>query len=371
MKDYSFSRLNLFESCPMAFRLKYIDKVPEVQGEALAFGSLIHTIIATYSKHCLECGVQTDVTEIPEIVKQCFYEIPAGLVSSRFGDVLAMAQYFADTHMANIQTLVGSEEWVQTWLSGKKFLFRGIIDRLDITEDVATITDYKTDHQLRPESEVANDFQLAVYAWLVSLEYPQIKTFNVQLDFVRYNVQRGTTLEKAQLARVGEQILGLIGQVEETITKKKFPPKPGHFCSWCGYSASCPAAKDIPADVKPITQAEDARKAAEELAILERQVSVRKDALKNWCNMNGNVEANGLTWGFFKTNGQSIEDVDGFAQLLNKAGIDPRPFLSTNGTKLKKLWNDPRVADGLKVLVVDKSTTRFQSKKGGNGGDEN
>lgn len=370
MRDYSFSRLNLFESCAMAFKLKYIDKLPEAPSEAMAFGGLIHKIIAAYSSHCLECGVQTDVSEIPNIVQRCFYDKPAGIDSSRFGDVLAMAQYFADTHIANIQTLVGSEEWMQTWLE-KKFLFRGIVDRLDIKGDMATITDYKTDHQLRPESEVANDFQLAVYAWLVSLEYPQIKTFNVQLDFVRHNVQRGTTLEKAQLARVSDQIVGLIGQVEQAISKKKFPPKPGHFCGWCGYSASCPAAKDIPADVKPITQAEDARKAAEELAILERQVAVRKDALKSWCNQFGNVEANGLTWGFFKTNGQSIEDVDGFVRLMNEAGMDPRPYLSTNGTKMKKLWNDPRVADGLKSLIVDKSTTRFQSKKGGNGTDEN
>jgi len=363
MRDYSYSRLNLFESCALAFKAKYVDKIPEAEGDALKFGGLVHRIIAAYTKHCLECGVQTDITEMPNIVQQCFYEKPAGLDSSRYGDVLNLAQYFADTHQAGLQTLVGCEEWVQAWLANKKHLFRGIVDRLDINGDMATITDYKTDFQLRPDSEVANDFQLAVYAWLVSREYPQVERFVVQLDFVRYNVQRGTTIEKQQLAQVEKQVLGLIGQVEKAIASGKFPAKPGQFCGWCGYSLQCPAVKDIPADVKPIAGLEDARKVAEELAVLERQVAVRKEVLKAWCKEAGPVEVNGLTWGFQRVGGMAIENIDEFVRLMNESGLDPRPYLSTNGTKLKKLWNDPEMAEKLAGIAVDKSTTRFEGKK--------
>jgi len=363
MRDYSYSRLNLFESCSAAFKFKYIDKIPEAPSEALAFGGLTHRIIAAYTKHCLECGVQTDITEIPNIVQKCFYDQPAGLNSSKYKDVLDLAQYFADTHQAGLQTLVGYEEWVQAWPAGKKYLFRGIVDRLDIQNEMAVITDYKTDWQLRPESEITNDFQLAVYAWLVSQEYPQVEKFVVQLDFIRYNVQRSTTLEKSQLAQVEKQVLGLIGQVEKAIADDKFPTRPGQFCSWCGYSLKCPAVKNISANVKPITGEEDARAVAEELAVLERQVAIRKEALKNWCREAGPVETNGLTWGFFKVGGPAIEDIDGFVQLMNEHDLDPRPYLSTNGTKLKKLWNDPELAEKLAGIAVDKSVTRFEGKK--------
>lgn len=363
MRDYSFSRLNLFESCPAAFKAKYIDKIPEAPSEALLTGGLIHKIIAEYTKHCLECAVQTDVTEIPAIAQRCFYEQPAGLGSSKYGEILSLAQYFADTHQANIQYLVGIEEWIQAELAGGKYLFRGIIDRLDIEDSAATITDYKTDYQIRSQSDVEHDFQLAVYAWLVSREYPQVEQFEVRLDFVRFNVQRSAVFERGQVEKIEGQILALIGQVEKAIAERKFPPRPGHFCAWCGYSSRCPAAKQIPADVRPITGAEDARAVAEELAILERQVAVRKEALKAYCSQAGPVEANGLTWGFQKVGGLGIENVEGFVQILNEHGLDPRPYLTVNGTKIKKLWEKNGLGEKLKAIAVDKSTTRFEGKK--------
>jgi putative RecB family exonuclease len=363
MRDYSFSRLNLYESCPAAFRMKYIDKLPESPSEALLTGGLIHRIIAEYTKHCLECGVQTDVTEMSNIVQRCFYDQPAGLESSKYPEILKLAQYFADTHQANIDQLIGYEEWIQAKLAGGKYIFRGIIDRLDIEGSAALITDFKTDYQIRSWADVEHDFQLAVYAWLVSKEYPQVEQFEVQLDFVRFNVQRAAVYERGEVEKIEGQVLALIGQVEQAIAKKAFPPRPGHFCGWCGYSGKCLAAKNIPADMQPITSVEDAQKAAEELAILERQVAVRKEALKDYCSQAGPVEANGLTWGFHRVGGLGIENVEGFVQIINEHGLDPRPYLSVNGTKIKKLWEKNGLGEKLKAIAVDKSTTRFEGKK--------
>ena len=67
---------------------------------------------------------------------------------------------------------------------------------------------------------------------------------------------------------------------------------------------------------------------------------------------------------------EDIEDIDGFIKLMNGAGLDPRPYLATNGIKMKKLWNDQRIANELAAMAVDKSTTVFRSKKGGYSADE-
>lgn len=363
MRDYSYSRLSLFESCPAAFQMKYVKKIPEAASDALAFGGLIHKIIATYSQHCLSQGLETDVTAMPGIARECFYAKPCGLSSNRFPEVLALAEQIAASHTVNPLTMVGIEEWVQAWLAGKKYLFRGIIDRLDIQDNLAIITDYKTDWALRTQADVEADFQLAVYAWLVSLEYPQVDQFTVRLDFVRHGVVRETSLDSYRVKQVADQVLGLIGQVEQTLAKGKFPPKPGHFCGWCGYSGQCPAAANIPADVRPIMTQEDALAVAAELAVLERQVAVRKEALKNWCNQAGPVEVNGLTWNFFLVESRTIEDVREFARLMQEAGQDPAQYLSVNGTKAKKIFNNPELAEKLQGIIKDKSYTRFDSKK--------
>lgn len=159
--------------------------------------------------------------------------------------------------------------------------------------------------------------------------------------------------------------MGLISQVEAAIAKGKFPAKPGHFCGWCAYSSQCPAADNIPADVRPIATADDAKAVAEELAVLERKISVRKEALKAYCNVNGAVEANGLQYGFFLVNSAAIENVKEFARLLTSHNIDPAPYLSANMTKSKKLLSNPALCDELKALLKDKSYTSFKSKKAG------
>jgi hypothetical protein len=48
---------------------------------------------------------------------------------------------------------------------------------------------------------------------------------------------------------------------------------------------------------------------------------------------------------------------------MNELGRDPRPFLAVSGTKAKKIYGLPE----LQPLLVDRSYTRFDSKKIVNG----
>ena len=362
MRDYSYSRLSLFEGCPAAFKMRYLEKLPEAPSEALAFGGLVHTIIANYTRHCMDNGLPTDITAMPDIVRICFYEKPSGLPSSRYNEVLEVAERFAGSHVFEIDTIEGYEKWIQAWLSGKKFLFRGILDLLKIEGTTATIRDYKSDFQLRPQSEVEGDMQLKVYPWLVSLEYSKITTFRCELDFVRHDVVRTFTFERDQIPKIEKQVMGMIAMVEDAIAKNKFPATPGQACNWCGYTAACPKAQDIPADVRPIQTPEDARAMAEELSVLERQVAIRKDLLKAFCNKNGNVEFNGLAWGHHLVESRAIEDIDAFVKILNSAKQDPRPYLTISGTKVKKLFRDDTMLARLEPIIVEKNYTRFDSK---------
>lgn len=369
MRDWSYSRLQLYENCPAAFKLRYIEELPEQRNEELAFGSLAHRVFAEYTRQCMARKLETDVTAMDAIVEGLFYADPRDVVSSdRYAEMLDLARSFAASHTVGLATLAGVEEWIEAYVGDGRYLFRGIIDRLDFdfANEMAIITDYKTDWQVRSQSEVERDFQLAVYAWLVSREYPNMfREYRVRLDFVRWNVVREAVLRPGDLERVEGQILRLIMRAE---ADREFAPRPGHFCSWCGYAFRCPAVKSLPAEVRAIRDAEEARRVAAELAVLERQVAMRKEALKAWCKVAGPVEANGVTWGFFKSDSVGIADVDSFVSAMNELGLDPRPYLAVSAAPLKRLLADERAAEALKGLLVDRSRTEFRSRKGENGG---
>jgi hypothetical protein len=242
----------------------------------------------------------------------------------------------------------------------------GIIDLLEIDGNTATIIDYKTDWAVRPQYEVDRDFQLKVYAWLVAQEYPQVTNFKAKLDFVRHSIVREVEMDIGDVLRTEAKLLGLIGLIE---LEKEFSPKPGAGCAWCNYIEKCPALKDISSTTICKTK-EDAIRIAGELALLERQVSDRKEALKAWCSANGPVVANGLQWGFYPTLSKDIDDIQKFIDIVEGLGDDPYKYLSVDGRKAKKLWNRSDVAAMLDEISKGKGYTSFKSKKASGDDDE-
>ncbi|AEG14515.1 hypothetical protein Desku_0916 [Desulfofundulus kuznetsovii DSM 6115] len=67
---------------------------------------------------------------------------------------------------------------------------------------------------------------------------------------------------------------------------------------------------------------------------------------------------------FHKVESRSIEDVDSFVRIMNQMGVDPRPYIKADTTKVKKLLGDnPELLEKLGPAVRDNSYTRFESKK--------
>lgn len=184
MKHYSYTRLGLFETCPRAFKLKYVDRLPEAPSDALVIGRLVHEIIAEYDRHLLQNGLETDVTVLPEITRRVFYKEPNQLGSTGLAEIEAIMETFAQSHVFHPGVTVGIEEQIKLQLA-PDMMFWGVLDLLEIDGTTATIVDYKTDWVVRSQAEVEKDFQLQVYAWAVTREYPQVDTFRARLEFVR------------------------------------------------------------------------------------------------------------------------------------------------------------------------------------------
>src|SRR5690606_38649092 len=176
-------------------------------------------------------------------------------------------------------------------------------------------------------------------------------------DFVRHQKDRTIELDLADVALAEESILGAIERIQG---EKDWRPAPGSPCTWCAYADRCPAVGQH-VDVVRIASPEDAERVAGELAALERQVELRKKALKEWTNEAGPVQVNGLEWGHFLSEPEGIDDIEAFIERCRKIGINPMDFLSVSAQRLRALpaGDRERLAD----LMVDKSRTAFRSRK--------
>lgn len=361
-KSYSHTRFNLFESCPAAFRMKYVEKAPEAPSRALLIGRLIHDIIAQYEKHLVRNQVQTDITVLPGLATQIFYKAPNGLTTADLDEVQAIVEAYAQTHALDFSTVVSVEEKMKFPLQDDKFTFWAVIDLLQMNGDLAIITDHKTDHQVRSQGDIERDPQLQIYCWAVAQTYPQVGRFKVGLDFVRHGVTREAEFDLSVVEKAEARIFGMIDTIER---ERRFEPRPGAFCSLCGHIDRCQAAKEAAAS-GPVVIAteEDARVWAGRLAVLEAQAERIKTGLKGYCNVAGTVEANGLAWGFHKTFSSGVKDTGAFVEVLEANGVDdPIPYLSVSSDNLKKALKNPKLFEALQPTLVDKSYTTFKSVK--------
>jgi hypothetical protein len=58
--SYSFSRLDLFGRCPLAYKKIYLDKIPRGTSDALITGSTVHEVVASYLEHLIKNSLATD-----------------------------------------------------------------------------------------------------------------------------------------------------------------------------------------------------------------------------------------------------------------------------------------------------------------------
>lgn len=362
VKHHSYTRINDFEACPRHFKLRHLDKAPEPPSEPLLIGRLVHDVAARYVLHCLKAKVQTDITAIKPMAEELFYKEP-GLPSERLAEIVGLVEKLAESCPVDLERTVGVEEQIKIFF-GDGQIFWGYMDLLEMNGTVATITDYKTDWALRSQSDIEGDLQLRVYAWGVKRLYPQVTEVRPRLYFVRHQVLReARPIPVEEIPAIEKQIMAAVARIDK---ETKFEPTPGSACGWCAYSADCPALESIKDAGKVVVSTpEEAQKAAAELILLEKQAGERKDALKRYVTTAGPVTVNGLAWGFWPVESVGVKEnkLEMFLETCEGLGVRRDDLLRIDAFALKKVLANEQARAVLDPYLVDKSYTRFDSKK--------
>jgi putative RecB family exonuclease len=252
------SRAGDFLQCPLLFRFRVLDRIPEAPAPAAVRGTLVHAVLErVFDLPAPERTVQAALSLVgPEWDRLCSKSpenrelFPDG--DDRWKDWLEGAEplltrWFEVEDPTRLEP-AERELYVETILDTGLRL-RGFVDRLDVAADGRLrVVDYKTGKAPSPRFEGKALFQMKFYG-LVLWRMRQVVPSMLQLVYLG----SGETIRLSPSERDLEATEHKVRAVWEAITQaaaaEDWRPSPGKLCDWCDHRGICPAWGGTPPPV--------------------------------------------------------------------------------------------------------------------------
>jgi putative RecB family exonuclease len=258
LPSLSPSRAADFKTCPLLFRFRSIDRLPERQTPDQARGTLVHAVLEALfdlpSQERTPAGAAAlvapqwdrlvDSEERHEELAGLFDEDTEGTERFLASARELLAGYFAVEDPQRLEP-AERESFVQADVDGR-LTIRGYIDRLDVSPTGSLrVVDYKTGGAPREAFEARALFQLKFYAlvlWRTRGVVPAV----LRLLYLRDQEICDFTPDAEDLERFERTLLALWEAIERATAERDFRPKPSKLCDWCAHHALCPAFGGTP-----------------------------------------------------------------------------------------------------------------------------
>jgi putative RecB family exonuclease len=255
------SRASDFTSCPLLYRFRTIDQLPEPPSEAAARGTVVHKVLEDLFD--LPAPERTP-RQARSMVEQAWEDVrrldPALATLFAPGADEAEADWlescrqvlrrYFDLEDPRRLEPAEREHYVEALLDSK-LLLRGFIDRVDVAADGRIrVVDYKSGRVASEAYEAKALFQLKFYA-LVIWRTKGVVPAMLQLiylgsgDILRYVPDEADLIATERKA---EAIWRAIRTAQET---GEWQPSPGKLCGWCAHKSLCPAFGGTPPPLPP------------------------------------------------------------------------------------------------------------------------
>lgn len=245
------SRASDFMQCPLLYRFRVIDRLPEKPSEAATRGTLVHAVLerlfdapagertAPRAKALVPGQWDRLRENRPEVV-ELFEDDPGGERLARWlGEAEQLVERWFTLEDPTRLEPAERELFVEAELDSGLRL-RGIIDRVDVapTGEVR-IVDYKTGKAPRPEYAEGALFQMKFYA-LVVWRLKRVVPRRLQLVYLGSGDVLTYDPVLADLERVERKLLALWEAIRQATESGDWRPRPTKLCGWCDHQTHCP-----------------------------------------------------------------------------------------------------------------------------------
>ncbi|MCM6775525.1 RecB family exonuclease [Nocardia sp. CDC159] len=246
------SRASDFKQCPLKYRLRAIDRIPEPPARYAVRGTVVHAVLE--SLYRLPSGER-----IPERAAALVAPAWERLLAER-PEVGALVPDGPDAFLDEVRALVrgyyrledptafdpeSCEALIEVALPDGSPL-RGYVDRIDIAPGGRLrVVDYKTGRAPRLEGEGRALFQLKFYA-LIMLRARGVVPAQLRLLYLTDGQILTYTPDADELLRFERIVSALWAAISTAGRTGDFPPNPGWVCEFCDYKPLCPAYGGTP-----------------------------------------------------------------------------------------------------------------------------
>lgn len=242
------SRAADFMQCPLLYRFRVVDQLPEPVSSAAARGTLVHAVLERlFDLPAAERTVEAAVALVPSEWQRLLEESPGWAELIRKETVEAADTLVQDWFELEDPTLLEPEEtelYVEADLEG--LVIRGVVDRLDVAADGRLrVVDYKTGRAPSETFEGRALFQLKFYA-LALWRSRGVLPSRLQLVYPRDKTVLWIDPTEAELLATERKVLALWAAIEQAATTGDWRPRTSWACRWCAHQAVCPAFGGTP-----------------------------------------------------------------------------------------------------------------------------
>ena len=278
----SYTRLSRFETCPLSYRLHYVEKHRPEPMLPVRFGQVIHAVIERLVREAVDderSGPLSGDRALALYREAWTTEGLTGTAVFQEGiDILH--RFVSDQGPLEHRDVLAIEKEFQ--LTVGPFTVIGYIDRVDyIDGETIEVIDYKTNRQLFSRDEVETALQLSIYHAAAQRLWPWAKKIKLTFWMLRHGVREETS-------RTPEAIHAALGYVEtlgrQIETATEFPARLNSNCSYCDHRSVCPAYAEALKGKREflcenLADLEAVAKEREEVARLAKILYARKEEL--------------------------------------------------------------------------------------------
>lgn len=269
------SRAADFLACPLLYRFRTIDNLPEPPSPAAVRGTVVHQVLEDlFDLPALDRTTERAADRVVPTWETMLAADPA-LAAMFTDDGPEIAEWLASCRdlvaryfeLEDPRLLEPAERelYVES-LSDSRLLLRGVVDRVDVAPDGSIrVVDYKGSRAPGPGYEAKPLFQLRFYA-LVLWRTQGVIPKRLQLLYLGSGEIIHVEPDEADLLATERKVEAIWQAIRHAQETGEWQPSPGPMCRWCAHRALCPAyggsPPPLPEDQPPVDAAEALRVAS-------------------------------------------------------------------------------------------------------------
>jgi len=248
------SRAADFKRCPLLYRLRAIDRIPEVPPAVAVRGTVVHAALETLyglpaeertavtARSLIEPAWQRTLAGQPELAEHFPGEEADKLISEAQQLISRYYQLEDPTKF----TPEAVEHRIEMQLEDGTPL-RGFVDRIDVAPTgELRVVDYKTGKApAEGPAESSALFQMKFYA-VAMWRGRGVVPSRLRLLFLGDGQVLDYTPDVDELARFEKTLSALWQGIQAARRNGEFPPNPGRMCNFCNHKSRCPAFGGTP-----------------------------------------------------------------------------------------------------------------------------